>query len=123
MGEYLYEELTYKIIGSSFDVIKQIGYGYREKIYQRALSEEFGSKGLKYKRECPIKIYYRDKVIGKYYLDFVVDDKIVVELKVANNFYVKDIKQVLSYMKANDYKLGLLIIITKDGVRVKRLIN
>lgn len=123
MGEYLYEELNYEIIGASFDVIKQIGYGYREKIYQRALAEEFNSKGLKYQRECPIKIYYRDKVIGKYYLDFVADDKIVVELKVANDFYVKDIKQVLSYMKANNYKLGLLIIINKNGAQVKRLIN
>jgi GxxExxY protein len=123
MGEYLHEDLTYEIIGASFDVVKQIGYGYREKIYQRALAEELDSKGLKYKRECPIKIYYKDKIIGKYYLDFVVDDKIVVELKVANDFYVKDIKQVLSYMKANNYKLGLLIIITKDGAKVKRLIN
>lgn len=56
-------------------------------------------------------------------MDFVIDDKIVVELKLANDFYSKDMKQVLSYLKANYLRLGLLIIFNKEGVNVKRKIN
>jgi GxxExxY protein len=66
---------------------------------------------------------YDGRIIAKYYMDFVIEDKIVVELKIANEFYTKDIKQVLSYLKANNLRLGLLIIFNKDGVHVKRIIN
>lgn len=123
MGEYLYEDLTGKIIGVSYKVYNELGYGYREKIYKRAYAEEFKGQGINFKCEFPVRIYYKDRLIGKYYMDFVVDDKVVVELKIANDFYTKDVKQLLSYLKANYYKLGLLIIFTKDGVKIKRVIN
>ena len=115
--EYLFEDLTHKIIGCSYEVFKALGYGYREKVYQRALAEEFDFKKVKYKKELPVEIFYREKLIAKYYLDFLI------EAKVAKDFYSKDIKQVLSYLKANDYKLGLLLIFTCEGVKCKRIIN
>lgn len=123
MGELLYEDLTERIIGISYKVYNEIGFGYREKIYKRAYVEEFKDQGIKFMAELPVRIYYKGKLIGKYYLDFVVDDKVVIELKIANDFYTKDIKQLLSYLKANSYRLGLLIIFNKDGVKVKRIIN
>jgi len=123
MEKYLYEDLTYDIIGASIEVFKQLGYGYREKMYQRGIAEEFRERKLSFIMECPVKIFYKEKVIGKYFLDFVVGDKVVVEVKVAKDFYTKDIKQVLSYLKANNYRLGLLIIFTQEGVKHKRIIN
>ena len=121
--EYLYENLTHDINGASFEVFKALGYGYREKVYQRALAEEFDFREINYKKELPVDIFYREKLIAKYYLDFLVDEKVVVEIKVAKDFYSKDIKQVLSYLKANNYKLGLLIIFTQEGAKCKRIIN
>lgn len=123
MGELLYEDITYKINGSAFRVFNKLGYGYREKIYQRALIQEFKNEKLSFKKECPITLKYNDVIIGKYFIDFVVENKIIVELKIANDFYVRDIKQVLSYLKAKNYRLGLLIIFNKKGVKIRRLIN
>jgi GxxExxY protein len=123
MGEYLYADLTEKIIGASFNVYNQLGFGHREKVYQRAHETEYGNIGLSFKKECPIRIFYNNKLIARYYLDFVIENKVVVELKVANDFYTKDIKQILSYLKVNNYRLGLLIIFNKEGVNVKRIIN
>ncbi len=124
MGEkYLYKDLTYKIIGASYSVYNQLGFGHREKVLQRAHEIEYKNAGLSFKKECCVRIYYGERIIAKYYMDFVIEDKIVVELKVANEFYTKDIKQILSYVKANDLRLGLLIIFNKEGVKVKRIIN
>jgi GxxExxY protein len=123
MGEYLYKDLTQQIIGCAFRVFKELGYGYREKVYQRGLAEEFGCLNLSFKKELPVRIYYKNKLIAKYYLDFIIENKVVVELKVAADFYTKDIKQLLSYLKANNCRLGLLLIVTKRGIKCKRVIN
>jgi len=123
MGELLYEDITYKINGAAYRAYNKLGYGYREKLYHRALFEELKIELLEFKHECPVKLIYNDKIIGKYYIDFVIEDKIAVEIKIANDFYVRDIKQLFSYLKAKNLKLGLLIILNKDGVKIKRIIN
>ncbi|MCX6743548.1 MAG: GxxExxY protein, partial [Candidatus Parcubacteria bacterium] len=61
MGEYLYEDLTKQIIGVSYKVYNELGYGYREKIYKRAYIEEFKDQGIKFKCEFPVRIYYKDR--------------------------------------------------------------
>ena len=124
MGEeYLYDDLTYKIIGVSYTVYNELGFGHREKVLQRAHEIEYKKIGLSFKKECHVDIIYDGKIIAKYYMDFVIENKVVVELKLANQFYTKDIKQVLSYLKTNNLRLGLLIIFNKEGVRIKRIIN
>lgn len=110
-------------MGLVFKVFKNLGYGYREKYYQRALAEEFKNEKIKYKKESPVKLIYNNRIIGRYFIDFVVEDKIIIELKVAKDFYTKDIKQILGYLKAKNLRLGILIIITKDGMKYKRLVN
>ncbi|MCX6743118.1 MAG: GxxExxY protein [Candidatus Parcubacteria bacterium] len=123
MGELLYKDITFKINGAAFRVYNNLGYGYREKVYQRGLIEEFKTEKLKFCKECPVAIKYNGKIIAKYYIDFVVENKIVVELKIDNDFYVRDIKQILSYLKAINLRLGLLIIYNKKGVKIRRIIN
>jgi GxxExxY protein len=123
MGEIIYKELSYEIIGAIYEVYNNLGFGYREKVFQRAFAQELDNKNLKYKKEFPIKIYYKNRLIGKYYLDFLIEDKIIIEIKIAKDFYTKDIKQVLSYLKAKNLRLGILIIITKDGVKYRRIVN
>jgi len=123
MVEIIYKELSYQIMGLVFNVFKDLSYGYREKIYQRALASEFLKAKIEYKMERPVRIIYNNRFIGKYFLDFVVENKIVLELKIANDFYVRDIKQVFSYLKATDLRLGILIIINKNGVKFKRIVN
>lgn len=123
MAKLLYPELSYQIVGAVFSVYNNLGYGYQEKYYQRSLAKELEKARLQYRREHKVVIKYRGTVIGRYFIDFVVERSVVVELKVCNDFLYKDIKQVLAYLKASKLRLGLLCIFTKQGIKVKRLVN
>jgi len=96
MGEIIYKELNYKIMGLAFNVFKNLGFGYREKYYQRAVEAEFKKEKIEYKKECPVKLIYNGKIIGRYFIDFIVENKIVLEFKIAKDFYTRDVKQILS---------------------------
>ncbi len=122
-GPYLYEELTKRIIGSLFNVYNKLGYGYKEKELQKAVMAEFNKAELKFKRELFCDLSYEGKIISKFFLDFLVEDKVVVELKVANDFYRKHFNQVMTYLKVNNLRLGLLAIFTNQKVLIKRIIN
>ena len=120
---YPEKELTGKIIGCAFEVFKQLGYGLPEKTYQKALAESLNENNIKYSREKYGTIKFNDVTVGKYFLDFLVKNKVAVELKVRNDIYETDTIQLLNYLKSENIIVGLLIVITKKGARVKRLIN
>jgi len=123
MSKLIYEDLSYKINGCIYQMYNQFGFGYREKHYQSILAEIFKIEGLKFKKECYGKLTFNNTIIAKYFLDFLVEDKIVVELKVANDFYTQHMSQVISYLKGNKLQLGIVALITKDRIKIKRLIN
>lgn len=123
MEKIIHKELSYKIMGCIYEMYNQAGFGYQEKHYQRILAEIFKNAGLKFKKELIGRIIFNDKIMAKYYLDFLVEDKIVVELKVVNDFYTQHINQVLTYLRAQNLKLGILVLIAKEGIKSKRLIN
>lgn len=119
----IYPELSYEIVGLIYNVFNDLGYGFQEKYYQRAFAEELKKNNYLFKREQKISIKYNDKIIGRYFVDFIINDKMIVEFKVASGFYEDHINQVLAYLKSSNLKLGLLILITKGGIRYKRLVN
>ncbi len=122
MEGYLYNKLTYKLIGLGYNVFNNLKYGYQEKYYQRAYEMELKNNKINYSKEHKIKINYQGKIIGRYFIDFLVENKIVVELKVAYNFHEKHIAQVLAYMRAKQIRIGLILLFTKQGLKIKRLI-
>ncbi|MFA7244240.1 MAG: GxxExxY protein [Patescibacteria group bacterium] len=121
--EYPEIELTRNIIGCAFEVYKALGYGLSEKTYQNALSESLAKKQLEFQREKYGFVTFNGKKVGKYYLDFLVAGKIAVELKVRNEIYETDVRQLLSYLSSEKIQVGLLIVFTKNGAKVKRLIK
>jgi len=123
MADLIYPKLSYQIIGSAFEVFNSMGSGYQEKYYQKALAKEFEEKKIKFQEQLPININHKGIDLGRYYLDFLVDNKIVVEIKNSSKFYIKDIKQVLGYLKAKNLKLGILICFSKNGVIHKRILK
>ena len=123
MSKIIYPELSYKITGLAFNVFNNSGYGLREKHYQKLLEEELKESKINFEKEKEIKISYKEKEIGNYFLDFVIDDKLVVELKVRPRLGYVHIKQVMNYLKVTGYKLALLIYFTKEGVKYRRIIN
>jgi len=123
MTEIIYKELSYKIVGCRFDVYNELGFGHKEKYYQTATEEALRKGSLGFERQLYVPIKFKEKVVGKYYLDLLVEEKIVVELKVGDHFFRKDIEQILSYLKSKGLKLGILINFTSSGVKYKRIIN
>lgn len=106
--KYLHEELTYKIIGILIKVHNTLGCGFSERIYQRAVTEDLKREGLKVETEKEIEIVYHAKVIGKYKLDLVVEDKIILELKAAITTAKIFRDQLISYLKGTSYQVGIL---------------
>lgn len=123
MEKVIYPELSYKIIGIIFNVCNQIGYGFQEKVYEKVIALEFKKEKIIFKEQLCCDLIYKDQKIAKYFLDFLVENKMVLELKVGNFFRKKDFDQVLAYLKVNKLKLGLLVIFSPDGVKYKRVLN
>ncbi len=123
MQELEYKDITSKVISAAFQIFEVMGYGYPEKAYQRALELELSKRGLAFKRECYGKIMYDGEFVGKYFLDFLVENKVAVELKVRREMYDSDVVQLLGYLKSHNIKVGLLIVFAKQKPVIKRLVN
>ena len=89
-SDLLYPELSYQIVGILFDIFTEMGYGYKENQYQKAVEIALKSIKIDYKKELPVKISYKGKFVTTLYLDFLIDSKIVLELKQGNRFNKKD---------------------------------
>ena len=123
MDKYPESSNTKIIIGCAFNVYNELGFGLPERIYQEALAEEFKDKKVEYEREKYGFITYNGKRIGKYYIDFLIEGKIALEIKARDQIQNKDVAQLLGYMKAKNIKVGLLIAFSKTKVKIKRLVN
>ncbi|HXB42293.1 MAG TPA: GxxExxY protein [Bacteroidia bacterium] len=119
----IYSDISYKIIGAAFTVYNELGFGHMEKIYQRALAKELHLQNLNFKEQVSYKVLYKGENIGNSFLDFLVEDKVIVELKKCDHFSKKNIDQVVNYLKISDLKLAMLINFSKNGVLHKRLVN
>ncbi|PIV38470.1 MAG: GxxExxY protein [Candidatus Portnoybacteria bacterium CG02_land_8_20_14_3_00_45_8] len=121
--ELIHKELTYKIIGVLYEVFNELGYGYQEKYYQKATALALKKHGLKFKEQVYTPVKFQKNKIGKYFLDFVIENKVVLEIKKNDKFFKSDITQLFAYLKATNLKLGLIANFTKNGVKIKRIAN
>ncbi len=119
-----HKDITEKIIGASFDVHGFLGNGFQEVIYQRALAWEMTQRGLYFAREIGQDIYYKDlpEPIGRRRADFVVESKVLVELKAVIQLENVHLNQVLNYLKAYKLEVGLLINFGSNSLTFKRLV-
>lgn len=124
-AELIEAELSYEIVGLIFRTHKELGYGYQEKYYQRTFEQLLKEHGLLYKREVshPITLKGSSTIVGRYIMVFVVADRVVVEWKIANQLHRTFVSQVLAYLKSSGYRLGIIALVTPQGVEIKRLVN
>ena len=122
-NDLLYPELSFQIVGCAFDVFNKVGPGHKEKIYQSALSSAFEEKGLKCIQQLKREIIYNGKKIGYGFLDFLVEEKVVVEIKRGNHFSPADFEQLKGYLAGNNLQLGILIRFAADQVIFKRVVH
>ena len=104
-----YEKLTEGIIRIFYKVYNKLGYGFLEKIYENAMMFEMEKESLSAISQAPIKVVYDDKILGEYFADILVDEKVIVEIKAAKNLAPENEAQLLNYLKATDIEVGLLL--------------
>ena len=115
-----YEELTHKIIGCAYRVFNQLGFGFLESVYRKAMVIELTKDSLKVEAEKPLKVYYDNQVVGEFYLDLYVKNEIIVELKSVENLIKAHEVQLVNYLNGLKKEIGLLINFGPSGVEVKR---
>ena len=119
IGALKHKELSEKIIAAAYNVHKELGYGFLEKVYKNALAVELNEAGLKHVVEAPQKVTYHGTVVGDYFADIIVEDKIVVEVKAVSKIQPVQEVQLVNYLKATGINVGLLINFG-ESVEIKR---
>ncbi len=114
--------LTREAIGAVYAAYNEMKFGYQERYYQRAVALELQQKGIPFQREQPHPIHYQNRIIGRYFVDFVIDSSVVLELKVAKEILETHINQVLAYLRHTGLTVGILAVITPQRVLIKRIV-
>ncbi len=121
--EYKHSDLTRKIIGAAMKVHSTLGNGFQEVIYQRALAIEMGKQGLSFQRELEMQIYYDGQEIGTRRVDFLVEGKVMVELKALAVLEDVHLAQAINYLEAYGLEVGLLINFGAKSLQYRRVAN
>jgi GxxExxY protein len=121
MSEYKYEQITGQIINAAYTVHNTLGYGFLEKIYHNSLIIELQKRGLGVETQKPVTVYYSEKIVGEYFTDLVVEEKVIVEVKSVETFTSIFEAQLLNYLKATGLTVGLIINFG-PSVQVKRMV-
>ena len=121
-GKLLYEELTYRVRGAMFVVHTELGPVHKESLYQKALAKEFSERGISFSREKGLDISFKEEKIGVYRPDFIVEDKVVIEVK-AVPFLARNAEVQMSYyLRGTGYELGLLVNFGAKRLDIRRRI-
>ena len=118
----VYKDLSYKITGLALEVHNELGCGFLEKVYENALMVLLEREKIPAKQQAPANVNFRGKVIGQYFADILVDDKLILELKTVDVIANIHIAQTLNYLRATGIKLGLILNFGKPKFEYKRLV-
>ncbi len=121
-ANFLHKEVTEAIIGAAFEVHNALGYGFLEKVYQRALQVELIGRGLRAGLEKRVAVSYKGVIVGEYAADLLVNESVIVELKVAPSYVSADEAELLNELKATGLPVGLLLNFGRAKVQFKRLV-
>jgi len=119
----LYKDLSFKIIGLAMQVHNELGYGFLEKVYENALMVLFRRERIQTKQQAPITVYFYGEVVGEYYADILVEERIILELKSVENIIDAHRAQILNYLKATDLRLGIIINFGKEKLEYERFVK
>jgi GxxExxY protein len=118
---YLDKKLTGKTLAACFEVINELGAGFLESVYERALIFALGQKGLTVIDQAPIEVTFRKQKVGQFYADILVENKVIVEIKALIKLLPEHKAQVINYLKASRFDVGLLVNFGNPKLEYKRL--
>ena len=122
-AEMLYEELSGRVIGAAMEVHKLLGSGFLESVYERALALELTGRQIPFERQVPIKVMYKQSQVGEYRADFLVDGKIILEIRTTSAVIAEHHAQALHYLTATGLRLALLLNFGTRSLQFKRIIR
>jgi GxxExxY protein len=118
----LYEEITYRIRAAIFSVYNTLGFGHKEHVYQHALAVEFQRQNIKFIEEQPLDVFYNGQKVGIYRPDFIIEDKIIAEIKALPFIGGNPERQLIYYLKGTNFKLGFLVNFGSTKLDIRRKI-
>jgi len=107
--QYEHADVTDRVLCSFYNVYNRLGHGFLEKVYENALAYELAKQGVSCGQQVPLNVKYDDKIVGEYFCDLIVEDKVILEIKVATTLRPEHEAQLLNYLKATGIKVGLLL--------------
>jgi GxxExxY protein len=120
---YPHEALTRQIIGAAYEVHRQLGYGYLERVYENALAVELKTRGVPAVQQASINVHYKGALVGVYIADVLVDNVVLCEIKAGDSIADAHQAQLLNYLKATALKVGLILNFGPKRVAVKRMVH
>lgn len=123
MVELIYPDLSYRLVGILFEVHKQLGGEFEEKYYQRAVEKLLTNKGIPYTRELKTDLLFEGEKIGIYFLDFLIENRVILELKATSVLQPAHFRQVKSYLIAHHLRLGILANFRGKSLIYKRILS
>ena len=118
----LHKELAYQIVGCAMRVHSTLGYGFLEKVYENALMILLEQEGINAVQQAPISVYFEEQIVGEYFADILIDEKIIVEIKAAEKIIPAHEAQALNYLKATKLRLALILNFGKEKLEQERLV-
>ena len=123
MAEILFKGLSYAVVGAAMEVHRLLGPGFLECVYRRALMHEFQLRQIEFEREVPLNITYKQIPIGKYRADFVIENKIILEVKAVSILISRHEAQAIHYLAGTGLRLALLMNFGAESLQTKRLVR
>lgn len=124
MTDLLHMDITNKILKACYTVYNQLGFGFLEKVYENALLLALTTMNLTCERQKPIKVYYQQMIVGKYFADILIEEKVILEIKAAEALVKAHELQLINYLKATNLEVGLLFNFGKQPTfKRKRFTN
>ena len=120
--DIIYKELSYKIIGLAMEVHKELGFGFLEKVYENSLVFLLKREGLKAEQQAPIKVHFKEQVVGEYFADILVEDSVILELKIVTQISDIHKAQALNYLKSTGLRLAIILNFGKSKLEYERLV-
>jgi GxxExxY protein len=122
-SNYLHSEITSKIIKAFYNVYNSLGFGFLEKVYEKAMLIELKKLGLNCEKQVPLAVYYEGEKVGDYFADIIVEECVIIELKVAEGLRDEHEAQLVNYLRATDLEVGLLLNFGKIPEHKRRVLT
>lgn len=114
-------DLTEKIIEACFEVMNELGAGFLESVYEKSLLVALKEKGLSAEFQVPLKVTFRGKVVGEFFADVIIEQKVLIELKTVKSLLPEHQAQVINYLRATGLEIGLLVNFGNPKLEIRRL--